>query len=154
MYSYSEGRGGYFFKNMRILRAKRNVLLFWGGGIFFQKYEEFWGPRGMYPYMKWTHRNFRGETRRKPKQKKIPKSWKGKEEKREKEREREEREREREKEYHEKLEEKTVYMIDGFLFFSDILSSENVILFEKFRKFIYWSFLRVSPRKLRWVHFI
>jgi len=143
---------------MRILRAKRNVLLFWGG-ISFQKYEEFWGPRGMYPYMKWTHRNFRGETRRKPKQKKIPKSWKGKEEKREKERERErekerERERKREKEYHEKLEEKTVYMIDGFLFFSDILSSENVILFEKFRKFIYWSFLRVSPRKLRWVHFI
>ena len=51
----------------------------------------------MYPYMKWTHRNFRGETRRKPKQKKIPKSWKGKEEKREKEREREERERERER---------------------------------------------------------
>ena len=151
MYSYSEG--GILFKNMRILRAKRNVLLFWGG-ISFQKYEEFWGPRGMYPYMKWTHRNFRGETRRKPKQKKIPKSWKRKEEKREKEREREEREREREKEYHEKLEEKTVYMIDGFLFFSDILSSENVILFEKFRKFIYWSFLRVSPRKLRWVHFI
>jgi len=68
---------------------------------------------------------------------------------RERERERREREREREKEYHEKLEEKTVYMIDGFLFFSDILSSENVILFEKFRKFIYWSFLRVSPRKLR-----
>ena len=71
---------------------------------------------------------------------------------REREREREtdrEREREREREYHEKLEEKTVYMIDGFLFFSDILSSENVILFEKFRKFIYWSFLRVSPRKLR-----
>ena len=123
-------------------------------GEYFSKLWEFWGPRGMYPYMKWTHRNFRGETRRKPKQKKIPKSWKGKEEKREKEREREEREREREKEYHEKLEEKTVYMIDGFLFFSDILSSENVILFEKFRKFIYWSFLRVSPRKLRWVHFI
>ena len=148
------GSSSYFEKS----RAKKNVLLFWGG-ISFQKYEEFWGPRGMYPYMKWTHRNFRGETRRKPKQKKIPKSWKGKEEKREKEREKErqrekEREREREKEYHEKLEEKTVYMIDGFLFFSDILSSENVILFEKFRKFIYWSFLRVSPRKLRWVHFI
>ena len=143
------GSSSYFEKS----RAKKNVLLFWGGNTF-QKYEEFWGPRGMYPYMKWTHRNFRGETRRKPKQKKIPKSWKGKEEKREKEREREEREREREKEYHEKLEEKTVYMIDGFLFFSDILSSENVILFEKFRKFIYWSFLRVSPRKLRWVHFI
>jgi hypothetical protein len=82
-----------------------------------------------------------------PKKRKSPKVGRGRK-KRERKRERE-RETEREKEYHEKLEEKTVYMVDGFLFFSDILSSENVILFEKFQKFIYLSFLRVSPRKSR-----
>jgi hypothetical protein len=80
-----------------------------------------------------------------PKKRKSPKVGRGRK-KRERKRE---RETEREKEYHEKLEEKTVYMVDGFLFFSDILSSENVILFEKFQKFIYLSFLRVSPRKSR-----
>ena len=73
-----------------------------------------------------------------PKEKKSPKDGRGRK-KREREREGArggEGEREgggyKEKEYDEKLEEKTVYMIDGFLFFSDILSSENVILFEKF----------------------
>ena len=100
-------------RKILILRAKRNVPLYEVNIPYFLREN----PK---------------KTQRKKNLQKMEEEGRKERERRSKGGERERGGGYKEKEYHEKLEEKTVYMIDGFLFFSDILSSENVILFEKF----------------------